>query len=165
MGPGATYDSSLTLLLRAFADYSFIVVRWLVPLPWNGIEVLPAAGWILALALVFWAMWPRTGTGAETAGPARLLFLALVVSTALLGWGTAIGRAGAGLHEAERYLTALYPPFVLLVLRAYPTGPNSRALARLGPLLLAGWLLYQAVRVGYNARQLRGVPPMTEAQG
>jgi hypothetical protein len=152
-------------LLASLADYSFVLARWLVPLPVEMLHIIPVLLWVAILGLVLWTLRPRlpshTGAQALPSIPSlvssRMLFMALLVSVGLLAIATMLGRIGNGLHEAERYLTPLYPAVILLVLLAWPT--RKRWAVKLGPGLLVAWTLYQGIRVGHNANQLRQLAP------
>ena len=156
-------------LMHSLADYGFVLGRWLVPLPVPSLAAVPVAGWLAVLALVLLALWPRPLASKDTAPTAadwprvglRMLFMGLLITVGLLAAITMRQRIGHGLHEAERYLTPLYPPVLLLVLRAWPA--DVRWSARIGPGLLAAWLLYQGVRMGHNVQQLRQLPPFDMA--
>lgn len=146
---------------QVMAEYSFVVVRWLLPVSsaW-----LPSLGWIVLLALVLWllhltlrkqlaaASWPMLA--------ARMLLAGLLCTLFLLTLAAWRERIGHDQYEAERYLSALYPPVLLLVLLAWPT--NARWAVRLGPIMLVAWLLYQGVRVGHNTHRLHQLPGDTD---
>lgn len=156
-------------LPAAASDYGFVLGRWLLPLPVPLFEALPAAAWaLLLLALLAW-LWPRrsveSSAGLATSWPslwAGLLFGAVVASLVLLIVSGALGRSGRGLHEAERYATALYAPVVVLGLLAWPATPRWARCG--GPVLLAAWLLYQGARAAHNAQQLRHLPLLREVK-
>jgi hypothetical protein len=146
---------------QVMAEYSFVVVRWLLPVSsaW-----LPNLGWIVLLAVVLWLLRPKLVRPNDAASrpmlAARMLFAGLVCTLLLLTLAAWRERIGHDQYEAERYLSALYPPVLLLVLLAWPT--NVRWVARLGPVLLVAWLLYQGVRVGRNAHRLHQLPGDTD---
>ncbi|TDN37629.1 hypothetical protein A8B98_03660 [Hymenobacter sp. UV11] len=153
-------------ILPILADYGFVLWRWLVPLPAASLLALPAAVWVCLLVGVA-ALWPwaaivRTPTRTVPAGLPllcqRMLFMGLVLSLVLLTGSAARGRIGADVHEAERYLTPLYPTVLLLVLLNWPATKSK--LIRLGPVLVVAWVLYQGVRAGHNAYRLHRLPPM-----
>ncbi len=149
---------------QAVASFGFVMGRWLVPLPAVWLISVPSFCWILLLMGVVRLLWPQqTGRLASIGGwsaswsllGARLLFGALVSTLILLIGSVLTGRAGAGVHEAERFITALYPPVVLLVLLIWRSQYRW-----LGSSLLTAWLLYQAVRLGHNVQYLRHVRPI-----
>jgi hypothetical protein len=138
---------------QVMAEYSFVVLRWLLPV-WSA--WLPNLGWIVLLAVVLWLLRPRLAKPIEAASwpmlATRMLFASLMCTLFLLTLSAWRERIGHDQYEAERYLSALYPPVLLLVLLAWPT--SARWAARLGPVMLVAWLLYQGVRVGHNAHRL-----------
>jgi hypothetical protein len=152
-------------LLAALAEYGFVLERWLIPLPMLAWRLLPALVWMVALGLLLWWLRPREVNTESTTGPlsillvvcSRMLFTALVATIGFLAAATMLERIGVGLHEAERYLTVLYPVVVILALLTWPT--NKRWAIKLGPALLVSWILYQGVRIGHNAHQLQQLPP------
>jgi len=147
------------------ADYSFVLGRWLAPLPAALRPAVPAGIWVAVLGLLLLALWPRPAGGQcpDVAFPAwrlagmRILFLSLLSTIALLGLAAWLGRIGHDTYEAERYLTALYPPVLLLLLWAWPA--QARWARRMGPVLLAALVLYQGIRTGNNVPRLRRLPP------
>jgi hypothetical protein len=152
-------------LLASLADYGFVLGRWLVPLPVTFLHIVPVLVWVSVLGLLLWVLRPRLFSSGEidslaptlTIVSSRMLFMALLLSVSFLAAATMLERIGNGLHEAERYLTPLYPVVILLVLLAWPT--RKRWAVKLGPGLLVAWTLYQGVRVGHNAHQLQQLPP------
>ena len=166
--PDLVLGSSSTLRnpLPVLADYGFVLGRWLVPLPAASLPALLAAGWVGLLAGLLVLLWPRpAGLGALVAWPrpyvllgGRLLFGSLLCTLLALAYSAMRGRSGVDVYEAERYLTPLYPPVMLLVLMRWPSaGTWAR---RLGPALLVGLVLYQGLRLAHNADQLRRLPPI-----
>ncbi|WP_460583867.1 hypothetical protein [Hymenobacter arcticus] len=162
----ATLGPTVTLA-QAAADYGFVLGRWLVPLPMSSLALVPASGWVAALVVILLLLWPLSTASHQTSGKwpsewtllgARLLYAALLVVLLALIVSAMRARAGHGIQEAERYITALYPPTVLLVLLAWPS--QWRWATRLGPALLGFWLLYQGVRAGHNSRQLHQIAPI-----
>jgi hypothetical protein len=130
----------------------FVLARWLVSLPASWLAAVRIVGWLVGLVGLLAWLWPRampqaSGPNRWPAGwallSARILFAGLVITLLLVIGSVASGRAGAGMHEAERFPTALYPPVALLVLLKWP---NTRW--PLGAVLLVAWVLYQGVRVG-----------------
>ena len=170
-------------LLRAVADYGFVLSRWLLPLPASARLLVPHAAWALGLMLLFGLLWPRRtraqrGTeGLEiphpvladtdpasvsnASSPAAHLLRGILWSTsvtlvALVAGLTVFGQSAANIHDAERYASVLFGPVTLLVLAAWP----ARAPRWLGPVLVAGWLLGAALRAGHVARDLRRLTPV-----
>jgi len=167
-----TATQLLARLLHSLADYGFVLGHWLLPLPPASRLALPPLAWallglagLLGLAAGARARPVEVAVAGRADGPAqvagRLLFGSLVVSLSLLLLSTMRGRAGLGLDEAERYFTPLFPPAALLLLLAWP---RAGQLARLGRGLLLGSLLYQALRLGHNARYLHQLPPVLSAE-
>ena len=152
--------------LPIMADYGFVLGRWLVPLPAASLPALPAAGWVGLLGMLLVLLWPRPhGELVAAPGPrgllgGRMLFGSLLLSLLPLVYSAMRGRIGADVYEAERYLTPLYPPVILLVLLRWPAA--GRWAPRLGPALLVAWVLYQGLRLAHNASQLRQLPAMEE---
>lgn len=154
------------------ADYGFVVLRWFMPLAtsWRGhLPGLWAAGLVAVLAL----LWPmqrglrtiqlNSSTRTDSSASAvslRLLWWVLFVDVLAHLLATNLARGAAGLHDAERYLAALAGPVLLLGLARWPASVRHTGVAGLGRWLLAGWLGYSAVRVGYNAHKLRQRPPV-----
>jgi hypothetical protein len=162
----AAKSGKATQLLASLADYGFVLGRWLVPLPITSLHTLPVLLWVIVLGLFLWVLRPRLHSAEEkkqallstlSVVSSRMLFMALVVNICFLAMASMVERIGSGMHEAERYLTPLYPPVILLILLNWPT--NKRWAIKLGPGLLVIWTLYQGIRVGHNALQLRQLPP------
>ncbi len=154
-------------LFQAAADYGFVLGRWLVPLPIPWLALAPSGGWALLLVVILLLLWPLATSFQQTSKEwprewtllsARMLYSAFVVMLIALIVSAMRARAGHGIQEAERYATALYPVFMLLVLRAWPS--RWQWAARLGPGLLTVWLLYQGVRMAHNSQQLRQLSPI-----
>jgi len=161
-----TFGSPLSLP-QAAADYGFVLGRWLVPLPATWLPLLPPVCWLLVLLAICLLLWPRPQPRLPIGGQwasgwvllsSRVLYGAFVAMLIVLTVSVMRARAGRGLHEAERYATALYPPLVLLVLLAWPR--QGQWASRLGPWLLGAWLLYQGARVAHSSQHLRQVPPI-----
>ena len=154
-------------LSQAAADYGFVLSRWLVPLPIAWLPLVPTGVWLLLLLLICLLLFPRAPQ-AKQAGydwpdeqeviGVRILYSALLFYLILLIASVMRARAGTGLQEAERFATALYPPLMLLVLRAWPH--RGRWATRLGPGLLGLLLLYQGGRVVHSSQHLRRVAPI-----
>ncbi|GAC1376824.1 MAG: hypothetical protein NVS3B25_27770 [Hymenobacter sp.] len=162
--------------LGSVADYGFVLARWFVPLAASWRHTGPGLWALFLPALLFW-LFPR---GREEMGVApsqassllaarhslRLVWWALLVIVLALLLATSATRAATGPHNAERYCAVLVGPVGLLVLARWPRDKASRlpgaAWCRvwLGRTLLAGGLVYSAVRAGHNAQQLRQRPPM-----
>lgn len=161
--PYPTYIS----FFQAAADYGFVLGRWLVPLPVAWLPLVPTGVWLLLLLLICLLLFPWAPR-AHQARPdwpdgqgvlgVRILYAALLASLTLLIISVMRARAGYGLQEAERFATALYPPLMLLVLRAWP--PCGRWATRLGPGLLGLLLFYQGARVVHSSGHLRQVAPI-----
>lgn len=157
-GLAYTYTSPLQIL----GEYGFVLSRWLGPLPVPLLAAVPIVVWVLVLVVLLGLLWPRPAPGSRTPTSsgalvgARMLLAALVLTMVILTASATYGRTGSGLFEAERYLTPLYPPVVLLVLLAWPA--NGRWAVKTGPYLLMAWVLYQGVRATHNAQQLREMP-------
>ncbi|MFC6223727.1 hypothetical protein ACFP2F_10785 [Hymenobacter artigasi] len=86
----------------------------------------------------------------------KILWSAGAALILLVAGLTVFSQSAAGIHDAERYASVLFAPFVLLVLAAWP----ARAPRWLGVGLVAVLLLGAAVRVGHVAQELRRVPPL-----
>ncbi|MVN78367.1 hypothetical protein GO988_18710 [Hymenobacter sp. HMF4947] len=159
-GLAYTYTNPLQIL----SEYGFVLGRWLGPLPVPSLTAVPIVAWVAVLVALLGLLWPRLATshgtpatnGSNALASARILLAGLVLTVVILTASATYGRTGSGLFEAERYLTPLYPPVVLLVLLAWPA--NVRWAAKVGPYLLVAWVLYQGVRAGHNAQQLRSIP-------
>jgi hypothetical protein len=153
-------------LLNTLADYGFVLARWFGPLAtgWRGIELASAAGWALVLVGLLAMLWPHTEV--QKSEPMnleealRLLWWMVVAD--VLGHVVAVTRtrAGAGLHDTERYLAALVGPVLLLALARWPAAAGVRWRQLLNGLVLAAWLGYSALRVGHNVAELRHRPPI-----
>jgi len=151
--------------LHLLADYSFVLGRWLAPLPAALRTAAPVGAWVAGMGLLLLALWPRlvgkqpadNNLAAGRLVGMRMLFMSLLGTIALLVLAAWLGRIGHDTYEAERYLTALYPPVMLLLLGAWPA--QQRWARRAGPVLLAALVLYQGVRIGTNAPRLRRLPP------
>lgn len=161
-----TFGSPLSLP-QAAADYGFVLSRWLVPLPAAWLQLLPPMFWLVVLLVICLLLRPRSQPGLPTGGewPGEWVLLSTWVLYAAFGVMLVVliisvmrARAGRGLQEAERYVTALYPPLMLLVLLAWPA--QRRWAAWLGPGLLGFLLLYQGVRVVHSSQHLRQVRPI-----
>lgn len=153
-------------LLNTLADYGFVLVRWFGPVAagWRGTTPAGATGWALVLAGLLAALWPRTNLR-QPQLPASVIALQLlwwVVAADVLGHVVAVTRtrAGAGLHDTERYLAALVGPVLLLALARWPAAGPVRWRQVLNGLVLAAWLGYSALRVGHNVAELRHRPPV-----
>lgn len=153
-------------LLNTLADYGFVLARWFGPLAaeWRGTTPAGAAGWALALVGLLGVLWPRTNLQKpELLGPgvALRLFWWVVVAD-VLGHVVAVTRtrAGAGLHDTERYLAAVAGPVLLLALARWPAAGAGRWRQVLNGLVLVAWLGYSALRVGHNVAELRQRPPI-----
>jgi hypothetical protein len=163
---GSIKSDEATPLLASLADYGFVLGRWLVPFPVTSLHILPVLLWVIILGLFLWLLKPRLLSAEEktqaitpnlSGVSSRMLFMALVISICFLVTATMFERIGSGMHEAERYLTPLYPPVIVLVLLAWPI--KKRWAMKLGPGFLIIWTLYQGIRVGHNAFQLRQLSP------
>ena len=86
----------------------------------------------------------------------RTLWSTTLVLVALVAGLTVFAQSAAGVHDAERYASVLFAPVVVLLLAAWP----ARAPRWLGQVVVAAWLLAEAVRVGHVALDLRRVPPL-----
>ena len=169
-------------LLSSGADYGFVLGRWLLLLPASGRTLLPAAAWAALLLALFWCLWPRRNsfsqrqTTALTDGPVAItapeyssapsnshalmlqaLWSACATLVALVAFLTLFAQSAAGIHDAERYASVLFGPFMLLVLAAWPA-----RLPRWVGLVAAGALvLFAVVRVGHVAQDLHRVPSVS----
>ena len=171
-------------LLNSLADYGFVLGRWLLPLPASLRAAVPAGLWALLLLALLGLLWPRRrpwrqvgalapphtpdSEAAATAFPAphglsfsqqllrELLWAASVTLLVLVAGLTVFAQSAAGLHDAERYASVLFAPFVLLVLAAWP----ARAPGWLGTGLLALWLLGTVGRGLRVAHDLHRVPAL-----
>jgi hypothetical protein len=67
-GPSRYHPSrGWSQLLSSAADYSFVLGRWLLPLPTSGRTLLPAMAWAAGLLILGWLLWPRRSAAtAET---------------------------------------------------------------------------------------------------
>jgi hypothetical protein len=161
----STSSGRATRLLASLADYGFVLGRWLVPFPVITLHTIPVLVWVAVLGLLLWVLQPQLFSSGETGMlppmlpivGSQMLFMAITVSIGLLAMVTMLERIGNGLHEAERYLTPLYPAVIILVLQAWPN--ERRWAVKLGPGFLIAWTLYQGIRVGHNAHQLQQLPP------
>ena len=189
-GPAGAYvNLGAGQLLNSAADYGFVLLRWLLPLAAGWRAAVPAALWAAGLLALLAALWPRqratddylyladnSADNLDLAGAARrrlvglrLLWAAALATLLLLLPATMFSRSGAGIYDAERYATVLYPVLLLLVLHGWPaSGPAAGPLARVGSLLswrglsralLLLWVLYAGLRTAHNARQLHGQKP------
>lgn len=109
-------------LLNTLADYGFVLMRWFGPIVagWRGTTPAEAAGWALVLVGLLAVLWPHTKLQ-RPQFPTSIAALQLfwwVVAADVLGHVVAVTRtrAGAGLHDTERYLAALVGPVLLLML-------------------------------------------------
>ena len=153
-------------LLNTLADYGFVLVRWFGPIVagWRGTALAAAGGWALVLVGLLAALWPRAKLQWQQT-PASVVVLRLlwwVVVANVLGHVIAVTRtrAGAGLHDAERYLAAVVGPVLLLALAQWPAAGSVRWRQVLNGCILAAWLGYSALRVGHNVAELRQRPPI-----
>ncbi len=160
-------------LVATLADYGFVLWRWLLPLATSWRVATPTL-WALALPVFLLLLWPRYAalnvhqpTGQPATQPAaaatqRLLWWVLLINIIAHVAATNLARGAAGLHDTERYLTAVAAPVILLVLAAWPARLNHRSTSS---IVLALWLLYSAVRVAHNAHKLRSTPVVEWAFG
>lgn len=131
---------------QALSDFSFVLLRWVLPLPTPQGPVswlYLMGGLALSVGLVIGAAeWGRFG---------RLLLLATAVYLAGHVLSYMLGRGAAGIYDGERYAAVLYGPVMLMLLAA-----TRRVLRpQLRHLVVLLWLLYPAVRVVHNALFLR----------
>ena len=173
-------------LLSSVADYGFVLVRWLLPLPASARAGLPNGLWAAALLGLFAALWPRRawrqvgalappctldaelantvftaphGLSFSTQLVCEVLWAAAVALVALVAGLTVFAQSAAGVQDAERYASVLFGPILILVLAAWP----ARIPRWLGTMLLGLWLLGSAARVIHVAGDLRRVPPLALA--
>ena len=162
--------------LGSFADYGFVLARWVVPLAASWRDALPVL-WALVLPVFLACLFPKKAVDVETADSSaasehlfaklrglRLLWWAVVLTVFSLLGATRARRAATGAQNAERYCAVLVGPVALLALARW-SPESGRGRRWLGPVLLGGWLAYSAVRAGHNARQQRYRPPMAWPDG
>lgn len=144
-------------LVGSIADYGFVLLRWLLPLPtsWREPWLWPFA---LALPVCLALLWLgiRRNTADNVQARPALVLLFTTATVYLLGLLLAVNmtRGAAGLHDAERYAAVLTGPVMLLALAAWPAAAGRWAkVAQYA--LVGGWLAYSAVRVGHNVVALR----------
>lgn len=159
----------------SLADYGFVLSRWLLPgrAAWR--PELPGL-WVLGLVLGLIWLWPRRSAAPGEAGApelrplppwaqpyGRVLWVGLTSFIILLIIATTFTRSASGLHDSERYASVLWAPVMLLALSRVDWLFISRnQLWRwVGRLLVVGWLVYAAGRVGSNAISLRRLPVLT----
>lgn len=160
--------SKLLQPMPILADYGFVLGRWLLPLPAASLHALPPLLWASVLVLFLVGIWPRSGPKCVEISPRvsliqvgnRMLYSSLLLSLLLLIYGALHDRNGADVFDAERYLSPLYPPVMLLILQRW-SGVSSR-ITRYGLAMLLVWLLYLGLRLAHNAYQLRQLPPMQQ---
>lgn len=139
--------------LQPLSDFSFVLARWLIPLPILAGQVSWAyllAGLVLAAVL---------GRGAAATG--RFGWVLLATSGAHIGWhvlANILSRGAAGIHDGERYAGVLLGPVLILLFGALKTivHPPRR---RLLMLVLVLWLTYPATRAFHNGAQQHRQPP------
>ena len=153
-------------LLNTLADYGFVLMRWFGPIVagWRGTTPAEAAGWALVLVGLLAVLWPHTKLQRPQfpTSVAALQLFWWVVAADVLGHVVAVTRtrAGAGLHDTERYLAALVGPVLLLMLARWPAAGQRHWRQVLNGFVLAVWLGYSALRVGYNVAELCHRPPI-----
>jgi hypothetical protein len=150
-------DEPLTVYARAawglqpLSDFSFVLTRWVVPLP------VPAGLVSWAYLLAGAALLGLLVLGARNLGRFGWVLLAMVAM--YIGWHVVahvLSRGAAGLHDGERYAGVVFGPVMLLLCG------SVRALAGKYPrwrlLLLLVWLLYPAARAVRNSMFLHHLP-------
>jgi len=145
------FSNSATVGVQALADFSFMLVHWVLPLPipagavpWGYL----AGGILLVVILII---------GAREVGRfGQLLLITVGVYVALHAVSYLLSRGAAGFHDSERYAAVFFAPIMLLLF-----GAMRRTLGkhpRLLHLLLLLWLLYPVVRALHNVAFLRSRP-------
>lgn len=136
-------------LRETLGDYGYVLTRWLLPVQQEGWPkhwlfelLLPAL--LLGLAVVAWRSRPFL----RLLGAVMLTYILCHIGLTILS------RAGGNVYDVERYLAAIYGPWVLLLAAA---AARLAAARRWVLVLLACWLAYpalRAVRVAQFCRQL-----------
>ncbi|WBA42268.1 hypothetical protein [Hymenobacter canadensis] len=137
--------------LQPLSDFSFVLTRWVVPLP------VPAGSVSWGFLLAGAALLGLLVLGAGNLG--RFGWVLLITVATYIGWHVVahvLSRGAAGLHDGERYAGAVFGPVVLLLSGAI------RALAGRHPrwllVVLLLWLMYPAARAVRNSRFLHQLP-------
>jgi hypothetical protein len=156
------------------ADYGFVLSRWLAPVRAAWRPEVPII-WALALVGLLAWMWPKASgpVGAEVPNEVsswpqrfpRVLWVSSSFFILLLIIATTFTRSASGLYDAERYVSVLFGPVILLALRRmgrWAEAPLERR--RWASWLVVGvvgvWLAYAAGRSISNAAALRQLPPL-----
>ncbi|WP_157781164.1 hypothetical protein [Hymenobacter sedentarius] len=161
------------------ADYGFVLSRWLAPVRAAWRPEVPII-WALALVGLLAWLWPKSSgpVGAEApemkapieASPwpkrfPRVLWVSSSFFILLLIIATTFTRSASGLYDAERYVSVLFGPVILLVLRRMGRWFEAPSLRRrwgfgLAVAVVGVWLAYAAGRSISNAAALRQLPPL-----
>ncbi|WP_156108960.1 hypothetical protein [Hymenobacter sp. APR13] len=142
--------------LQPLSDFSFVLARWVVPLP------VPTAAVSWAYLLAGAVMLCLLVLGACNIGRFGWVMLAMVAT--YISWHVVahvMSRGAAGLHDGERYAGVVFGPVMLLLFGAV------RAVAGRHPrwllVLLGLWLTYPAARAVRNSIFLHQIPIIASA--
>lgn len=131
-------------LRETLGDYGYVLTRWLLPVQQEGWPkhwlfelLLPAL--LLTLAALAWRGRPFL----------RLLGAVLLTYILCHIGITVLSRAGGNVYDVERYMAAMYGPWVLLLASAAARLALGRRWVLLG---LAAWLAYPALRAARVAQ-------------
>ncbi|WP_426061953.1 hypothetical protein [Hymenobacter sp. B1770] len=171
------YNKGWTQFFSSWADYGFVLSRWLLPVraawrpevPWLWVLTLFGVMALLlpqqpALALPNGSGAPEVAKEWRTRFP-RVLWVATGFFILQLIIATTFTRSAAGLYDGERYGSVLFGPVMLLAFqrigRWTTVQPGSRSCLSWLVIGIVGlWLAYAAGRSISNAMALRQLAPL-----
>ncbi|UOG76336.1 hypothetical protein MTX78_06985 [Hymenobacter tibetensis] len=130
--------------IQPLSDFSFVLLRWVLPLPFpvGAVSWLYLVGGALLVVVL-------TAGATELGRFSRMLSVVIAV---YIGWHVLshiLSRGAAGPHDSERYAAVLFGPVALLLFGALRRGLAKRPRVVYGIVALV--LIYSAVRVWHNA--------------